>query len=73
LLNETIVSFLFSLLPYLLDLLALPRDFHGSRKDKGVTLVLFALYSLANAAEELAEVLSGGLIQLVRPLPAAAS
>jgi len=64
LLNETVVSFLFSILPYLLYLLALPQDFHGSRSDKSVTLALFSLYCLANAAEELAEVLSGDSFDL---------
>lgn len=58
LLNETSVSFIFSIFPYLLYLLILPREFHRGRRDKLVSLLLFALFCLVNALEELAEVLS---------------
>ncbi len=56
--NETAISFIFCILPYLLYLFVLPRSFHGGRKDKLVTTAFFSLFCLANALEELAEVLS---------------
>lgn len=65
LLNETTISFLFSILPYLLYLLVLPAPFHGGRKDRAVTLGLFSLFCLVNAAEELAELLSGDNFHLL--------
>lgn len=52
LLNETTISFLFSVLPYLLYLSVLPAPFHRGRKDRAVTLGLFSLFCLVNAAEE---------------------
>lgn len=59
LLNETTISFIFSILPYLLYLLALPAGFHGGRHDRAATFFLFALFCMVNATEEFVEVISG--------------
>lgn len=56
--NENTACLLFSLLPYLLYLVALPRDFHGGKWDKRVSLVLFALFCLIHWLEELVEIIS---------------
>lgn len=64
-LNETLISFIFCILPYLLYLSALPSEFHNGRKDRVVSLVLFSVFCLLNAIEELAEALSGDSFHLL--------
>ena len=61
----TLASFCFCVLPYVLYLAALPRDFHGGRADRGVTQGLFLLFCIVNALEELSEVLSGDTFSLL--------
>ncbi|MGN0835902.1 MAG: ArnT family glycosyltransferase [Akkermansia sp.] len=63
--EELLASFCFCVLPFVLYLAALPRGFHGGRADRAVTCCLFALFCAVNAAEELAEVLSGDTLQLM--------
>ena len=63
--NENAACFLFTLLPYLLYLLVLPRDFHGGKWDRRVTLVLFALFCLIHWLEELVEIVSGDSFRLL--------
>lgn len=58
-LNDTLISFIFCLLPYLLYLSALPFEFHNGRKDRVVSLALFSAFCLLNTIEELPEALSG--------------
>lgn len=65
LLNETLISFWFSILPYLLYLLVLPAAFHGGRKDRRVTSFLFVVFCVVNAVEEMAEVVSGDQFHLL--------
>lgn len=57
--NENTACLLFTLLPYLLYLLVLPRDFHGGKWDKRCTLVLFSFFCLIHWLEELLEIVSG--------------
>lgn len=63
--NETAISFIFCIMPYLLYLFILPRSFHGGNKDKLATTAFFSLFCLVNALEELAEVLSGDSFHLL--------
>ena len=63
--NENIASFIFTILPYLLYLLILPRDFHGSRLDKRFTLILFSVFCLLHWLEELVEIISGDSFHLL--------
>lgn len=63
--NENTACLLFTLLPYLLYLAVLPRDFHGGCWDKRVTLVLFSLFCLINWLEELVEIVSGDSFHLL--------
>lgn len=63
--NENTACLLFTLLPYLLYLAVLPRDFHGGRWDKRVTLILFSLFCLINWLEELVEIVSGDSFHLL--------
>lgn len=56
-LGTTTVSCLFSLLPFLLYLVILPRKRHGGRWDRRLTLVFFFLYAAGNLFEEVSELL----------------
>lgn len=56
---ETCSSFLYLIIPYLLYLATLPGIFHGSRADRILTTIFFALFCILNCSEEMAEILSG--------------
>lgn len=56
--GETLASFSFCIIPFLLYLAALPQALHGGRTDRIVTQAVFGLFCAVNALEELGEVLS---------------
>lgn len=64
LIAESMASFLFLIVPYLLYLLALPAPFHGGKTDRRVTLVLFLLFCLVNAVEETLEIVGNDRFSL---------
>lgn len=64
-LNENMACLLFTMLPYMLYLLVLPGDFHGSRWDLRCTLVIFSLFCIINWLEELVEIVSGDSFHLL--------
>lgn len=63
--NENTACLLFTLLPYLLYLTVLPRDFHCGRWDKRATLIFFSLFCLINWLEELVEIVSADSFHLL--------
>lgn len=64
-LNENTACLLFTMLPYVLYLAVLPRDFHNTRWDKRLTLVFFSVFCLINWLEELVEIISGESFHLL--------
>ena len=56
--GETLASFAFCIIPFLLYLAALPTDLHGGRADRIVTQVIFGVFCIIHGLEELGEVLS---------------
>ena len=63
--NENAACLAFTLLPYLLYLLVLPRDFHGGKYDRRFTLVIFSLFCLLNWLEEFVEIVSADSFRLL--------
>lgn len=63
--NENAACLLFTILPYMMYLAVLPRDFHGGRWDKRATLVFFSIFCLIHWLEECVEIVSGDSFHLL--------
>lgn len=52
---QTLTAFLWGIVPFLIYLFVLPRRFHGTRLDRAISLVIFAVFALVCVFTEVSE------------------